>query len=111
MITFMGDRILTPYERAKNLYAEKMPNRSFEEDFEECANKGFVFVAPDYFLAGFRVGDGWFVRIAIGEGKIEKFLELMPYPLPYVGWAREPKGQDEVEWYLTEKVKEICARL
>lgn len=98
-------------KEARDLYKNTMPDRSLTADLDECLRKGYVFVGPDYLLAGYRVGTGWFISIAVGHGCLKRFIDLMPYYLPWVGWAREPAGKKEVVWRQTEKVIRICETL
>ena len=35
--------------------------------------------------------NAWFVHVAVGEGCIKGWIKIMPFKLPYVGWARETK--------------------
>ena len=37
--------------------------------------------------------NAWFVHMAVGDECIEHWINLMPYKLPYVGWARENKNR------------------
>lgn len=91
---------MTPYEKAEKLLGKK----ALREQLVECFRVGYAYVGPDYLLLGFRVQSGWFVRLAIGKGALAKFVELMPYRLDYIGWARQFKGRSEVVWHPTEKV-------
>ena len=84
--------------------AQEIRGVALRAELDECMSKGYVFVGPGYLLAGFRVGAGWFIRLAVGRGALEKFVELMPYRLEFIGWARELKGRSEVKWYPTELV-------
>lgn len=95
-------------ERIHELYA-KTPQRSLWKDLVHHFMDGFVFSGEDYLLMGERINDGWFVHIAVGEGCLEKFISLMPYHLPWIGWAKEHRG-GEVRWYRTESVKRNIKR-
>jgi hypothetical protein len=96
MTTTIWDKVNTLYENS---------HRDFYEDFKTCLETGYVFVGPDYFLMGYPVENcGWFVLVGIGE--LGKLISLMPYHLPYVGFARDATGCGEVKWYLTSKLKQ-----
>ena len=71
-------------------------------DIEYFDRDGYVFRGEDYFIMGIQVGEGWYVQAAVG--RIEKFLDLMPYYLPYIGWRREGKHNDECVWYRTDVI-------
>lgn len=89
----------------RDLYAE-CPHLSWESDLLEYGGCGHVHVTSEYVLLARRIGDGWFIRLAIGEG-LAKFWEFMPYELPYIGWAREAKGRPEVVWYRTSRLRKL----
>ena len=69
---------------------------------------GYVFVTPQSLMFGKAVRkdggnpddqwnvvgpDAWYVRFAAGEGSVSDFIEKIPYPLPFVGWARRLKDK------------------
>lgn len=53
---------------------------------------------------GRRIGEGWYIHAAVGKGAIKTFATLMPYYLPFVGWAREAQGREIVTWHDTETI-------
>ena len=87
---------------------------AFDRDVAAYAcHGGYVYIAPDHILIGKPVrrdgGDPaaqWtgrgaaagFGKFAAGDGRVRKFIELMPFPLPWVGWARETKKRP-VNWF------------
>jgi len=87
---------------------------AFDRDVAAYAcHGGYVFLAPDHILLSKPVrrdggdpsgqwnvegADAWFVKFAAGDGRVRKFIELMPFPLPWVGWARETKKRP-VNWF------------
>ena len=93
----------SPYELAEEICGDH--GVVLADDIIEYSRRGYVFIAPEYVLIGCRLGDGWFIRLAVGAGCLNKFLELMPYYLPYVGWARMVRGRHQVVWHDTEKVR------
>jgi|TARA_R100000084_G_scaffold109218_1_gene74847 hypothetical protein len=79
---------------------------------------GYVFVTPQSLMFGKAVRrdggnpddqwnvtapDAWYVRFAAGEGSMQDFIEKIPYPLPYVGWARRLKDRPAI-WFDYDKV-------
>lgn len=91
------------HDELKRLYSQ-CPERNLQEDLCHFLKCGYIFSGPTYLLMGERVGMGWFIHCAIGSNFLQKFAELMPYYLPFVGWAREQHGGKEVTWYKTENV-------
>lgn len=91
------------WDEINELYA-KMPGYNFQKDLALYIRTGYVFSGPDYFLLGRRVGDGWFIHCAVGEGAMRKFWDLMPYHLPRIGWARPLRGRHEVVWHSTDEI-------
>ena len=101
---WMNTRMSDVFNELKKLY-DACPQRDMGTDLLYYAEHGYVFSSPFYLLIGKRIGDGWHIHVAIGAGCFEKFCQLMPYWLPYVGWAREQKqGRSEVVWHRTEDV-------
>jgi len=96
---------MSTYEKIRELY-ETCPELSFSSDFEEYARTGHAHITPSYALLARHVGDGWFIRLAVGVG-FETFWSLMPYRLPYIGWARAARGRSAVVWHRTETVERI----
>ena len=92
----------TIWEKLKELY-DKTPIK-LEDDLVEYARTGYVYITPGFAIIGRRIGDGWYVQAAVGVGSLEEFAKLMPYSLPYIGWRREGKHNNECVWYRTETV-------
>lgn len=56
---------------------------------------GFVYAGDDAFiLAQPQNGDTWWVHLAAGD--LTRFLDLAPYPLPWVAWQRKGTGKVHV---------------
>lgn len=85
---------------------ERSPQRSLSRDMEHYLAHGYVFSCPSCVLMGQAVDDrGWLIHVAIGTGCFKKFCEWMPHWLPYIGWAREHRGnRTEIRWHRTETV-------
>ena len=97
---------MNAYQEAKKILA-KTPGRdetSLDQEIAEFAADGFVFIGPDYLLLGRQVKHAWMVHLAVGRGALKKFIELMPYYLPYIGWTRQLKGREDFQWFETERV-------
>jgi len=103
----------TTCEQLKALY--RRSQRDFNEDIAMHLQDGasFIFSGPDYFLMARAVVDhGWHIIVAVGVGRMQKFLELMPYELPYIGFSRDPSGHGEIKWYSTNTIRRhICETL
>jgi hypothetical protein len=95
-------------EQLKALY--RRSQRDFNEDISAALqdDKSFIFSGPDYFLMGRSVDDhGWHIVVAVGIGRMQKFLELMPYELPYIGFSRDPSGHGEITWYSINIIRRL----
>lgn len=70
--------------------------------------RGYVYAERDCFIIGRPVDrrnlvrvesiddeqespDCWFIHLAAGSNPFRRFLELMPYELPYLAWERRGK--------------------
>jgi len=101
-----GSDPLSAYEIAKKMY-ETCPGMDLDADILEYSRVGVAYVSNSCLLLGCRSGGGWFVRMAVGAGCLAKFIDLAPYHLPYVGWARCFRGRWHVKWHKTDAVKRI----
>lgn len=97
------------YDQLLALYRQ-VPERSINEDLEFFLRHGYVFSSPDHLLIGCRIEDAWFIHAAIGRGALRKFFDLMPYYLPYVGWARPQRGRKTVVWHSTDRLKKLLCK-
>jgi len=103
-------------KEAEELYS-KLGQNMFEDIAKYIAH-GYVFKSPEYLLLGKPVrieleehedqwcvagANAWFVKTAVGHGCIEEFINHIPYPLPYVGWARELKNK-KIKWYKLDQI-------
>jgi hypothetical protein len=95
---------MTIYDEYAKLCA-KTPGASIEKDFVEYVKMGaYIFQTPHYLLIGSRIGDAWFIHVAIGDIGIKRFINLMPYYLPIVGWCRYQRGRKDIVWIQTYKL-------
>lgn len=92
----------TIWEEAQLLYDRT--SHTLESDIVAYAKHGCVFASDAYLILARRIGEGWYIQAAIGAGALPKFAELMPYYLPYIGWRRERKHNQECVWHRTEQV-------
>jgi hypothetical protein len=47
--------------------------------------------------------NAWFVHMAVGEECVKHWINLMPFKLPYVGWARQNKKRP-IKFYDLNKI-------
>lgn len=84
---------MTPLDQAAALCSSL--GYDFDAKVREFAREGYAYLGQDcVILAQARV-DTWWVWLAVGPGCLQRFCALAPYPLPYVAFAREAKGDDE----------------
>ena len=92
----------------------------WEDDVAAYATHGgYLYVSPECVILGKPVRrdggvpegqwnvanpDAWFVKYAGGRGHVSKFIDLIPFPLPWVGWARQTKGK-AVKWFNFNQIK------
>jgi hypothetical protein len=50
--------------------------------------------------------DTWFIWLAVGQGRMEALLRMLPYRLPWVAWQRHGRGM-RVRWYRWEQVERM----
>ena len=55
--------------------------------------------------------DMWYVWYAAGKNMLIRFLEVAPYPLPYVAWHREKLGLEKLKTWTWEHYKKVCKKL
>ncbi len=107
---------LLPWQRAKKWHMESGSTASFEEVLGMFLREGFVWSSPTEFVllmetlwedGEMRVGQApvncWFVYLAASGGlsgpPLQRIMDSMPYPLPFVAWQRRGKLRHHVfEW-------------
>lgn len=106
---------IATYERyrwfrdVKAIYAQAGDVNGLCADIAYYQMFGWAFICEEYILLGERIGEGWYVRLAAGRGSIRDFVELMPYPLPWIAWQRPGRGRVIAKWHLAETVKRIIS--
>jgi hypothetical protein len=95
---------MTPQEKAREMY--HCHGQSFEEVVTRYLMHHYMYSDPKCFILAKPIDDYWFVECAIGKGCLARFLELMPFPLPKVAFARGLRG-GPLKFYPTERVKEL----
>ena len=92
-------------ERVKDLYDEC--GVDMFKDISAYLAYGYIHKTPQSFILAKTVDlnsktkpseqwgasdpNAWFVHMAVAEGCIREWIKIMPFRLPYVGWARENK--------------------
>ena len=89
-----------PIDEAQALYRAGGPQSlEFTRLVASYLSGGYVYSGPDAFILARPVEDAWFVRLAVGRGALGRFLQMMPYRLPYVQWERK-LGTSARRWSL-----------
>lgn len=114
---------MTPAEVAARLCAERGGN--FRDELEAHLLTGYVFSTPTLFLIGkpvprsvdtaediwrrFDIAEcnAWFVWLGVGDPLA--LLNLMPFPLPWIGWHRQGRQWEDVHWLETERLRKKLA--
>jgi len=96
---------MSPYDKARAVYAGEENGRSFSEDLTLHLRYGFVYSTPSLFIFGrpvrkdapgllifdprvrFQVVDCWWVWLACGS--LESLVEIIPFYLPWIGYQRK----------------------
>lgn len=118
---------MTPELEAVRWYLQRYGNvpglKKFMDDIEAHQRTGYVWstdkafmmarpVIKEYmwlvteptFAFDVRCVDAWYIWLAAGDMNV--LWELMPYPLPFIGWAR--REDDEPRFYLTDYLRAKC---
>src|SRR5438105_13014538 len=91
-----GEGCCSAYDYAELLYYE-FPAFSrtgtLDGDIIEFAKSKFCHITPDYLILAepWPAQKSWHVYLAVGQGALPKFFELMPYELPYITFVRAGK--------------------
>src|SRR5687768_819338 len=99
---------MTPAEKAAEVC--KGYGGDFRDEVEAFMLTGYVFSTPELFVMGKPVPkgakivspwgswplescDAWYIWLAVSSRGLLPLLELMPFPLPFVGFHREGRGR------------------
>ncbi len=116
---------MNPYERIREVYAKNPQQRTFEFYLVWHIHHGFVFSTPDYFVMGrpvdtvdfdpnaaelrvYRDQDANAFYIHAMAGKMPRLWDIMPYPLPKIGWERIREGKRELNFYSVDTLMRLC---
>jgi hypothetical protein len=119
----LTSNLMTPVEQAATL--RRNAGANFTDELEAHLLNGFVFSTPIAFLMGRPVPKGveirsvwdtwpkaecnaWFVWLAVGDAW--RLMDLMPYELPWVGWARQGRGWRNIRWLPSALVRSRLQR-
>jgi hypothetical protein len=109
------EKEMSPVRLAKRLLGD-----SWLDDLEGHLLHGYVISTPSAFLMGRPVPYGadvidaweqwdleecnaWFVWMGVGDP--QALLDLMPVPLPWIGWCRIGRDWPEIHWIRTEELR------
>ena len=114
--------MLTPYERARQVYETERCARTFEEDLVLHFLNGVVYSTPTAFLMGRGVDrndtymritnpaiaydrpNAWLIYLAAGN--VAEFLKFEPYPLEWYMWERD----NSLRCYPRRRVRQLCEK-
>jgi hypothetical protein len=104
-------------ERVRGLYEEC--EIDMFEDISTYLTYGYIHKTPTSFILakpvdkdsefslneqwGVTNPNAWFIHMAVGEECIKEWINLMPFKLPFVGWARENKKRP-IKFYDLNKI-------
>lgn len=109
----------------QQFYAENPQERSFDYYVDWHLRRAFVFSTQDYFVMGSPVPsrrfnphapslvsyakdecDAWYIFAA--SGRLPKLWEIMPWPLPKIGWERIREGKRELKFFSADTLMRLC---
>ena len=114
------DVMNTWLQEAKEFYATLGEEDDFERDLAAYLKDGYVISSPNGIVFGKPVRrdggspdqqwydnerecDAWFVKFACGDCGIKRFVDSMPFQLPFTGWMRVLKNKP-IQWWDTKKL-------
>lgn len=84
----------SPLQIARDAWLSWNPTGDFTALVAGYLTKGFVYSGDDAFVLAMPQGDTWYVHLA--AGRVGRFQELAPYPLPFIAWERKCQGVRKV---------------
>lgn len=105
------DQLNSSFVAAEKLYKKQgFPKEKLFTDIQHYAIHHYAYFAPDCLILAKVIkgedSDGWFIYLATGKNKLQRFFQVAPYQLPWIGFARPEKGRD-TKWYSWRKLKRI----
>ncbi len=97
---------MTPVEEARAMCEEL--GYDFEEKRTYFEQTGYTYVGQDCLIFAKPVAHAWWVWLAVGPNALQRFCELVPYPLPQVAFAREKKGRSETKLYSFQRFETLA---
>lgn len=117
---------MSPFERIAAEYARHPKEEPFENYVRFHLRHGFVFSRPDFFCMGRPVVrsapasairdpgalfpselcDAWYIFAAAGN--TARIWQIVPWPLPFIGWARLADPLAELTFVEAERLKRLC---
>ena len=99
--------------------------RSFQDDLTNYLSKGYVYSGKDAFVMArpieikhkhrwddfnfkHKKADCWFVFLASGKRKLERFQQLAPFTLPHICWHR--RTDDKIRIYRWDRFYNLNKR-
>jgi hypothetical protein len=115
---------VSPYAQARRLYELEPEEHPFEWYWNYFAEFGFAFSTPDYFIIGRAVPsqhagvsdcanlyprafcDAWFIHMMAGN--LERVWDILPYPLPLLGYERCVGGVKTLSFVPLERMRRLA---
>lgn len=103
----------SPAARAVLDYQAHGCGKKFRKHLRDHLANGYVFSTPSFFalFKAVQLDDeriAWFFTYLNGD--LRQMAEKIPFPLPYVAFARYRHGRERVRVYLFERFLQICNR-
>jgi len=84
---------------------EPFPQTKLLTDIINYATFHHAYFSPTCCILAKVVEDrGWFIYLAVGKGCLQRFFEVAPFEMPWIGFARPEKSREEVKWYPWKKI-------
>ncbi len=104
------------YSLAKEWYAKHHSERDLDADILWYARHHYLYIGDDTLIMAhvWDDHDSWHVFFAISHGvaggrdSLSKFLDLMPFSMPYITFLRRNEHFSKIK---TERFRKLCIRL